>query len=231
MANYLRNQVIFSDREDIRPILEDLRREGKGLGHIDFYKVNPVPLSYGTEDNRLTLEAFERYNQYKKDCKSLFKPKAEQKWDDYWKHHTQQYWRGKQAYNNKEKYGFATWDDWTDGNWGAKWQSYIPSQWERGNMLEFRTSWRGIPQIIEGISKRYPKETICYRWADENMAYNVGEITLKNGEIIGQNIPKEGSDKAFELSLRIDPSPEFFFGDDPSFYPKAIKKKENQKER
>ena len=44
---------------------------------------------------------------------------------------------------------------------------------------------------------------ITYRWADENIGYNVGEMTLKGGEVIDINVPEDGSREAYEMAAEI----------------------------
>ncbi len=34
------------------------------------------------------------------------------------------------------------------------------------------------------FSEKYPEQRITYRWADEDIGYNVGEIVLKGGKVI-----------------------------------------------
>ena len=69
--------------------------------------------------------------------------------------------------------------------------------------MEFFTAWNSVPKIITLLSQKYPEQTITYRWADENIGYNVGEMTLKDGEVIDMNAPEGGSREAYEMAAAI----------------------------
>ena len=74
---------------------------------------------------------------------------------------------------------------------------------EDSDTMEFFTAWDSVPKIMTLLSKRYPEQTITYRWADENIGYNVGEMTLKGGEVIDINVPEDGSREAYEMAAEI----------------------------
>ena len=69
--------------------------------------------------------------------------------------------------------------------------------------MEFFTAWDSVPKIITLLSKKYPEQTITYRWADEDIGRNVGEMTLKGGEVIDINVPEGGSREAYEMAAEI----------------------------
>ena len=69
--------------------------------------------------------------------------------------------------------------------------------------MEFFTAWGSVPKIITLLSKKYPEQTIIYRWADEDIGNNVGELTLKGGEVIDINVPEGGSRAAYEMAAEI----------------------------
>ena len=69
--------------------------------------------------------------------------------------------------------------------------------------MEFFTAWDSVPKIITLLSKKYPEQTITYRWADEDIGHNVGEMTLKGGEVIDMNVPEGGSREAYEMAAEI----------------------------
>ena len=53
------------------------------------------------------------------------------------------------------------------------------------------------------MSRKYPEQAITYRWADEDIGHNVGELTLKDGEVMDRNIPENGSREACEMAAEI----------------------------
>ena len=109
---------------------------------------------------------------------------------------------GEQAYNNIQQFGCPTWYEWCNQNWGTKWNAYEPRPLGKDDStMEFYTAWASIPKIVTLLSKKYPEQTITYRWADENIGHNVGEARLKNGEVIDLNIPENGSLEAYTARL------------------------------
>ena len=69
--------------------------------------------------------------------------------------------------------------------------------------MEFFTAWDSVPKIVTLLSRKYPEQTITYRWADEDIGRNVGEMTLKGGEVIDINVPEGGSREAYEMAAEI----------------------------
>ena len=53
------------------------------------------------------------------------------------------------------------------------------------------------------MSRKYPEQTITYRWADEDIGHNVGEFVIKDGEVIDINVPGDGSREAYEMAAEI----------------------------
>ncbi len=208
MPNHIINQIIFRDRETMLKVAKAVQQEGQPLGSVDFNKIIPMPPSLMIEAGSRMMDALKFYTLWKKDIiyasggtrKQL--KQAEKKWDAR-KDQEGEFWKlGKQAYENIMNHGFFNWYDWSVQNWGTKWNAYNPASVEYGSTLEFSTAWEAPFPIIEQLSKQFP-ETIVFRWADENMGHNVGELTLKNGELLEQNIPEEGTEKAFELAADI----------------------------
>ena len=94
--------------------------------------------------------------------------------------------------------------EWCSRNWGTKWNAYdFQPLREDSDTMVFFTAWSSVPKIVELLSKEYPEQTITYRWADENIGYNVGESTLKGGEVIDFNVPIDGSREAYEMAAEI----------------------------
>ena len=69
--------------------------------------------------------------------------------------------------------------------------------------MEFFTAWDPVPKIITLLSRKYPEQIIAYRWADEDIGRNVGEMTMNGGEIIDIHVPEGGSREAYELAAEI----------------------------
>lgn len=102
---------------------------------------------------------------------------------------------------NIEKYGHATWYDWSIENWGTKWNS---SECEKvgENEYDFTTAWSGVPDLIEKMSIEFPEVKIYYKYSDEDTGCNCGIGEYKSGEIYFrelENSSKEAYEMAFEL--------------------------------
>ena len=88
-----------------------------------------------------------------------------------------------QAYiDNKSKYGFPTWYEWRNYNWGTKWNSYDNKikRNKEGKILfiEFQTAWAVPEPILEKLAKECDF-TILY--ADEDIGSNCGIGKANNG--------------------------------------------------
>lgn len=112
--------------------------------------------------------------------------------------------RGNLGLEEREKYGADNWYDWSIQNWGTKWNAYDVS-WSMYSVC-FDTAWSSVPKIIKKLSEKFPDVKIDYRWADEDIGYNVGAIL----GIIGGDMkhadwfePEGGSNEAFDLFFAI----------------------------
>ena len=53
------------------------------------------------------------------------------------------------------------------------------------------------------LSKKFPEMEITYRWANEDLGYDVGEIVMKDGRIEQERLPIGGSKEAYEMAAEI----------------------------
>ena len=99
------------------------------------------------------------------------------------------------------------WYRWSCANWGSKWDAidYGTLNPDAGDdTMVFSTAWSPVVPVITALSRMFPEQSICYQWAEnENPGMNVGEMTLRNGEIVSERIPENFSREAFELSADI----------------------------
>lgn len=104
--------------------------------------------------------------------------------------------------DNIEKYGHATWYDWSIENWGTKWNCYSCEK-IADNIFDFETAWSGVPNMIAKISNQFPSIKLIYKYSDEDTGSNCGIGTFVNGESSDfaelKNQSKEAYDLAFEL--------------------------------
>lgn len=222
MPNNITNQITFgSDSAALaafQRMLRDIQMEGQPLGSIDFNRLLPMPKELDMEAGGRTDRGLKLIQEYHHALADLERQKPELSPAEYALSFRQcqglyrkkrladpMTWAlGEQAYSNIQQFGSPTWYEWCNRNWGTKWNAYgFPPLEKDSDTVEFFTAWNSVPKIITLLSQRYPDQTITYRWADENIGYNVGEMTLKDGEVIDINVPESGSREAYEMAAEI----------------------------
>ena len=222
MPNNITNQITFgSDSAALaafQRMLHDMRMGGQPLGSFDFNKLLPMPRELNIEAGSRTDKGLKLIQEYHHALADLERQKPGLSPSEYVLSLRQceglyrkkrmadpvTWALGKQAYNNIQRFGSPTWYEWCNRNWGTKWNAYgFPPLEKDSDTVEFLTAWNSVPKIITLLSRKYPEQTITYRWADENIGYNVGEMTLKGGEVIDMNAPESGSREAYEMAAEI----------------------------
>ncbi len=99
---------------------------------------------------------------------------------------------------------YSYWYDWSCDAWGTKWNAYSVGAWEN-NTIIFDTAWAGVPKIICALSERFPTARIFYTYADEDSGNNVGEMLIEAGKVVTDNSPENGSSRAYEIYLELNP--------------------------
>lgn len=220
MPNHVTNQLTFGygeqSKAEFHKMLEFVKAEDGVYGSIDFNKLLTIPSS-------LSIEAGSRGNKGLEIVKAFlhegvnvspdtFCDPPHNEWvaalcDQYRdavRRDPEMLTLGWQYYRNLRDHGAATWYEWSIRNWGTKWNAYDCTPLDRNaDTMEFYTAWSGVPDLVKLLSERYPSAELTYRWADEDLGMNVGEITLQGGEIIDQDIPIDGSREAYEMAAEI----------------------------
>ena len=211
MPNHVTNQLTFGQDADslaaFQKMLEEVRETGEPLGTFDFNKLIPMPPGLDIERSGLTDEGLKLYQAYVRELTQAGPAGAERverKWAAQKRMNPDVWTLGEQAYQNVQKYGCPTWYEWANQNWGTKWNAYqcMPLGKEDDTMT-FLTAWGAVPNIVAALSRKYPDQTITYRWADEDIGHNVGEMAFRGGECVRQNVPEEGSPAAYEMTAEI----------------------------
>lgn len=209
MPNHVKNIIcIHGDSGQIKRILQEIQNDEIGIGSLDFNKLIPMPQSLNIESGSQTQEGLRLYHSFldennipeeipDEELQALINQYMKQTEVD-----PEVFSLGKQAYENIVQYGYPTWYEWSNANWGTKWNAYEFMPYG-GNSISFLTAWNGVPQILTVLSEKYPDVSFDYSWADENIGYNVGTATYLKGHVIEENIPTEGSKEAYELSAKI----------------------------
>lgn len=105
-----------------------------------------------------------------------------------------------------KRYKDNNWYDWRMKNWNTKWNAYgfeTPTYSGDTGTITFLTA-NGSPfRVLFKLSEKYPDVEFELRYADEDLGYNVGEISFIAGELIDDNSPQEGTAVAQELAADI----------------------------
>jgi len=222
MPNHITNQITFGTDSDslaaFQKMLHDVKVDGAPLGSFDFNKLIPMPESLNIESGSRTDAGLRMYSDFVKESAAVAQAtlhaseqtreklvgKHLEKWHNKREKDPETWELGEKAYQNIQKYGCPTWYEWANQNWGTKWNAYQSHSLRDGDdTMCFLTAWSAVPNLIKKLSEKYPEQTITYRWADEEIGYNVGEIVLKGGDVIEDRTPVPGSREAYEMAADI----------------------------
>ena len=201
-----------------RHMLHRVQRTAHPLGSIDFNKLIPMPPELKIECGSRKDAGLKLYREFVAvssavSLSTLHAPETVraaqvtahlEKWDAKEKADPELWELGKSAFQNIQKYGVPTWYEWSTQHWGTKWNAYQcrPLN-DKDDTMEFLTANGSVPRLVAAISRRYPDQEITYRWADENLGHNVGEIVFKNGEQIEMDILPDSSRAAYEMAAEL----------------------------
>ena len=209
MPNHITNVIEFDcSVERFKEIAKSLRSNPEEpLGQVDFNKLIPMPESLAIEAGSRGEAGYKAYKEFVVQSMPLddaSREHLEETFKARFKDDPETWELGKQYFQNIMQYGCPNWYDWCCEHWNTKWNAYDCARIEPSDKrLEFSTAWSSVPPIIEAISKKYPDVTMNYSWADEDIGYNVGRITIRNGEVLDENIPEGGTRAAYEMAADI----------------------------
>lgn len=111
------------------------------------------------------------------------------------------------AEENKEKYGFESWYDWSVENWGTKWNAYNCWTLEEGSGLTiddisdlgFQTAWSPPLNVIRELS-RLTGETFRMSYYDEGWMFGGVFTCGSDGE----------QDEQYDSPEKVDPDSSLF---------------------
>ena len=98
-------------------------------------------------------------------------------------------------------YGADNWYEWHIKYWGTKWECYNVQKSGRDyqaniSNLEFDTAWCPPIEILKYLSKKFPISVFQLEFADEDLGYNCGSLSFKDGKIIEEEYLTPGSEEA-----------------------------------
>ncbi|MBM24423.1 MAG: hypothetical protein CL760_01770 [Chloroflexi bacterium] len=87
---------------------------------------------------------------------------------------------------NKYKTNYLHTMDFQRDCWGTKWNAMSIETKE--DSIKFQTAWSTPTPVLLALSERFPEEIIKIKYADEDLGFNCGSFTIKNGVIVEQDI-------------------------------------------
>ena len=209
MPNNITNVLEFDCSEErFREIAEYLRGGStESLGHVDFNTLIPMPKSLDIEAGSRGEQGFQAYKKFIAEAsrtKESKIPALEAKYKAKFEKDPETWELGKQYFENIRDYGAPNWYDWCCNHWNTKWNAYdcVPID-PSDKMLIFETAWDSVPPIVEALSRKFPDIEISYGWADEDIGYNVGRLSIKDGKVLSTEIYEGGSREAYEQAAAI----------------------------
>lgn len=94
------------------------------------------------------------------------------------------------------------WYNWRIENWGTKWDAYDTFRYS-DNSIGFNTAWNHPFPVVKKISEIFPDVTFNVKYADEDLGYNLGEYSIKNGIVTDETEFKQGSEDAKHFAMEI----------------------------
>ncbi|MBO6229386.1 MAG: hypothetical protein J6O50_02385 [Ruminiclostridium sp.] len=214
MPNYVTNRVVMTGEQSrIDELVRAVQFPDEGLGSVDFSKVIRMPPELDIPECTDTHDGFKLYSDFVEVYKiglgnrpldpMNIPARAENAFLNYRRGISDRVWTlGRAAYRNYEKYGFKTWLDWRNKMWNTNSEGRRFEPFDN-NTFCFETAWSRASPIVEQLSRMFPDVTFQYSWADQDFGNNVGEVELKNGEQVYENIPAAFSKEAYEMAADI----------------------------
>jgi len=96
--------------------------------------------------------------------------------------------------------GKVSWYWWNTRHWGTKWNAYDIDRRDEAE-LKFETAWSHPMPVVKALSQKFPETDIRVRYADEDLGNNLGEYTIRNGEVIEDRSPGKRKREDFACLL------------------------------
>ena len=197
MPNHVANILTIEGEEQaVQKCLSEIKGQGEDQ-YIDFNTFAPMPKELEKTQSPVKIISQEEYDAQEARIAAGDLTEMEKNFG---------YSRGitKEMSNRfKEEFGADNWYDWHLANWGTKWNAYDQYSDEGSEVISFNTAWSNPEDAMIALSSKYPELTFHIQYADEDFGHNVGEYTVKDGEIIEDNIPEGGSLDAYRMAMEI----------------------------
>lgn len=102
--------------------------------------------------------------------------------------------------------GIICWRGWSISNWGTKWNAYDTKTEDHGDgtvTLQFDTAWSHPFPVLEALSVKCSGHELEVAYADEDLGYNLGKYSIKNGERTDLLGIEDGTEEASEFAAQL----------------------------
>tara|TARA_Y100000296_G_C5169952_1_gene256736 strand:- start:1808 stop:2293 length:486 start_codon:yes stop_codon:yes gene_type:complete len=154
MPNWCQNEVTVqaNDRGKAEAFVEFVR---EGNSYFSFNKIVPMPKELKGTRSPTDIVTQEEYDSWVDDTNlGVGKPITQEMSDRF-----------------KKEYGYDNWYDWTNANWGTKWDTDCPEV-HIGDFGEVRysfdTAWSPPEPIYKHLTKLFPKLNISWFYKEED---------------------------------------------------------------
>lgn len=171
MPNHISNEIIIHS-DNYQEALDYMRTDnvddyGKEYTrHFDFNKIKQMPEELNIESSTSATTAHILYLQInnipvhpKYNYNYNFVNRYRDEYD--MRPGSKMYELGKQVHTNWEKYGYPNWYEWSNANWGTKWNAY-ETKYTSDRSVYFESAWDAPLDIVEDFIRKF-NLTCTYR--------------------------------------------------------------------
>lgn len=92
--------------------------------------------------------------------------------------------------------------DWSEKNWGSKWNSYGWGVLQDNTLTFFSANSRVMP-VLNALAERFPEVDLSYVWSSEALGEYVGFAEFSGGIMTAETQLDDGSEEAFNLASEL----------------------------
>ena len=95
---------------------------------------------------------------------------------------------GVRYFLNWHRFDECTCYNWRISKWGSKWDACGCAFGDDGKTIMFTTAWDFPAGAMQALTRKYPDAMFEFKYADEGIEENSGNIIAKNGEVINYTL-------------------------------------------
>lgn len=212
MPNHIQNilTITADSKEELQIFLSSIKSEDRE--YIDFNRIIPMPTEIRETESSSKTDLGVFYYLYKTNQLELVPTILHHcsLTPDFIATKTPEelnslYEQGERYVGYYKQYGAKDWYDWSNANWGTKWNAYETdcclSLDKKCATIRFQTAWNGVLTLIGKLTEMFPNLTFNYDYADEDGGYNCGSGWGQDGEF-SYRLLTGGSNEAIEHYIR-----------------------------